>query len=73
MNGRRMPSPALVIAVAALFVSLVDPQGRVVATGLWAGATTRRLTYLVGGERRLTVRVVLAGPPGPFTLAITRP
>jgi hypothetical protein len=54
-------------------LALVDPQDRVVATGLWAGATTRRLTYLVCGERRLTVRVVLAGPPGPYTLAITRP
>ena len=54
-------------------LALVDPQGRVVASGLWAGATTRRLTYLVCGQRRLAVRVVLAGPPGPFTLAITRP
>ena len=54
-------------------LALVDPQGRVVATGLWAGATTRRLTYLVCGQRRLTVRVVLAGPPGPFKLVVTRP
>jgi hypothetical protein len=54
-------------------LALVDPQDRVVANGLWAGTTTRRLTYLVCGQRRLIVRVVLAGPPGPFTLAITRP
>lgn len=54
-------------------LALVDPQGRVLATGLWAGATTRRLTYLVCGQRRFTVRVVLAGQPGPFTVAITRP
>ena len=54
-------------------LALVDPQGRVLASGLWAGATTRRLTYLLCGQRRLAVRVVLAGPPGPFTLAITRP
>jgi hypothetical protein len=54
-------------------LALVDPQGRVVASGLWAGATTRRLTYLVCGQRRLTVRVVLGGPPGRYTLAISRP
>jgi hypothetical protein len=54
-------------------LALVDAQGRVVATGLWASATTRRLAYLVCGQRRLTVRVVLAGAPGPFTLAISRP
>ena len=54
-------------------LALVDPQGRVVASGLWAGATTRRLTYLVCGQRRLAVRVVLAGPPGPFTLVVIRP
>lgn len=54
-------------------LALVDPQGRVLASGLWAGATTRRLTYVVCGQRRLAVRVVLAGPPGPFTLVVTRP
>lgn len=54
-------------------LELVDPQGRVVARGLWANATVRRLTYLVCGERRLTVRVVLAGRRGPFSLAISRP
>lgn len=54
-------------------LALVDPQGRVAATGLWAGATTRRLTYLVCGQRRLAVRVVQVGPPGQFALTITRP
>ena len=54
-------------------LALVDPQGRVLASGLWAGATTRRLTYVVCGQRRLAVRVVLGGPPGPFTLVVVRP
>jgi hypothetical protein len=54
-------------------LAVVDSRGRVVARGLWAGATTRRLTYLVCGQRRLGVRVALAGPPGPFTVAVTRP
>ena len=54
-------------------LALVDPDGRVVATAMWANASTRRVTYVVCGQRRLTVRVVLAGSPGPFTLAMTRP
>src|SRR4029079_9161511 len=54
-------------------LALVDPQGRVVASGLWAGATTRRLTYLACAQRRLALRVVPAAPPGPFTLVVTRP
>ncbi len=54
-------------------LALVDPQGRVVATGLWASPTVRRLTYVTCGQRRFTVRVTLRGAPGPFTLAIGRP
>ena len=38
-------------------LALVDPQGRVVATGLWASPTVRRLTYVTCGQRRFTVRV----------------
>jgi hypothetical protein len=54
-------------------LALVDPQGRVVATGLWASPTVRRLTYLTCGQRRFRIRVVLGGTPGPFTLAVVRP
>jgi len=49
------------------------PQGRVVETGFWAGAAVQRLPFLACGQRRLAVRVTLAGPPGPFSVTITRP
>jgi hypothetical protein len=54
-------------------LALVDAQGRVVASGLWAAAAVRRLSFLACGQRRLEVRVTLAGPPGPFTVTVTRP
>lgn len=54
-------------------LSLVDTEARVVATAMWASATMRRVTYLVCGQRRLTVRIVHDGQPGPFTVSITRP
>ena len=54
-------------------LALVDPQGRVVANGFWAGAAVQRLSFLACGQRRLAVRVTLAGPPGPFSVTITRP
>jgi hypothetical protein len=44
-----------------------------VANGFWAGAAVQRLSFLACGQRRLAVRVTLAGPPGPFSVTITRP
>jgi hypothetical protein len=54
-------------------LALLDAQGRVVADGLWAGAALRRIAYVACGQRRLTVRVTREGPPGPFTLVVSRP
>jgi hypothetical protein len=54
-------------------LALLDTRGRVVATGLWAATSVRRLTYVACDQRRLTIRVVLGGAPGPFVLAVRRP
>jgi hypothetical protein len=54
-------------------LALLDEQGRVLANGLWAGAASRRATLVACSRRRLTVRVTREGPPGPFTLLVSRP
>lgn len=54
-------------------LELLSPTGRVLARGLWAGASVRRLSYVVCGERRLALRVTRAGDPGRFTVTFTRP
>lgn len=54
-------------------LELLDAGGRVVATGLWAGPTTRRLSYVACDQRRLVLRVTLEGSPGRFTVTLTRP
>jgi hypothetical protein len=54
-------------------VELLSPGGRVVARGLWAGTSTRRLSYVVCGQRRLSLRVTRAGSPGRFAVTVTRP
>ncbi len=54
-------------------LELLDAQGRVVATGLWAGTAARRLSFVDCGERRLSIRVTLAGSPGRFAVSLSRP
>ena len=54
-------------------VELLSSGGRVVARGLWAGMSMRRLSYLVCGQRRLSLRVTRAGKPGRFAVTVTRP
>jgi hypothetical protein len=54
-------------------LELLSPGGRVVARGLWAGTSTRRLSYVVCGQRRLSLRVTRAGRPGRFAVTVTRP
>ncbi len=54
-------------------LELLSPEGRVLARGLWAGPSTRRLSFTVCGQRRLTLRVTAAQAPGSFHLTVTRP
>ena len=54
-------------------LELLSPGGRVLARGLWAGTSTRRLSYVVCGQRRLSLRVTRAGAPGRFAVTVTRP
>jgi hypothetical protein len=54
-------------------LELLSPEGRVLARGLWAGTSTRRLAYIVCGQRRLSLQVTRAGDPGRFVLTVTRP
>lgn len=54
-------------------LDLLDAQGRLVARGLWAGTAVRRLTFVDCGQRRLSVRVTLGGPPGRFAVSLSRP
>jgi hypothetical protein len=54
-------------------LELVGANGRVLARGLWSGSRTRRLSYVVCGQRTLSLRVALRGAPGRFDLVVTRP
>lgn len=54
-------------------LELLDSAGRVLARGLWAGTSTRKLTFVVCGQRRLTLRVTRLGGPGGFALAYGAP
>ena len=54
-------------------LELLSPGGRVLARGLWAGTSTRRLSYVVCGHRRLILRVTRVGSPGRFAVTVTRP
>jgi hypothetical protein len=54
-------------------LELLSTGGRVVARGLWAGTSTRRLSYVVCGQRRLSLRVTRAGSPGRFAVTVTGP
>jgi len=69
MNGRRMPSPALVIAVAALFVSLT---GTAVAAGvvpLAKRALVADNAKKVGGQTAEQIAAGAAKQPGPASSA----
>ena len=69
MNGRRMPSPALVIAVAALFVSL---GGTAVAAGvvpLAKRALVADNAKKVGGQTPAELVAAAAKQPGPASSA----
>ena len=54
-------------------LELLAPGGRVLARGLWSGTSTRRLSHLVCGERKLSLRVTAVGAPGRFGLTYSRP
>ena len=53
-------------------VELLGIDGRVLARGLWSGTSTKRLGFVVCGQRSFQVRVTLGGAAGPFGLAIAR-
>ena len=54
-------------------LDLLGADGRVLARGLWSGTRTRRLSFVVCGQRRLSLRVTSAGMPGRFDLTVSRP
>jgi hypothetical protein len=54
-------------------LELLSPAGHVLARGLWAGTSVRRLSYLVCGQRGLNLRVTRAGHPGRFAATVMRP
>ena len=54
-------------------LELLAPDGHVLARGLWSGTHTRRLGFVVCGQRRLSLRVTSAGVPGRFDLMLSRP
>jgi hypothetical protein len=69
MNGRKLPSPALVIAVLALFVSL---SGTAVAAGvvpLAKRALTADNAKKVGGQSADAIAASAAQRPGPASSA----
>jgi hypothetical protein len=54
-------------------LELLAADGRVLARGLWSGTRTRRLGFVVCGQRRLSLRVRSAGAAGSFALTVARP
>lgn len=54
-------------------LELLAPDGHVLARGLWSGPRTRRLSFVVCGQRKLSLRVTSAGLPGRFDLTLSRP
>lgn len=54
-------------------LELLSADRRVLARGLWAATSTRRLSFVVCGQRRLALRVTRLGAPGRFDLTVTRP
>jgi hypothetical protein len=69
MNGKRMPSPALVISVAALFVSL---SGTAIAAGvvpLAKRALVADNAIRLGGQTPAAIAAAAARQPGPASSA----
>jgi len=54
-------------------LELLSADGSVLARGLWAATSTRRLSFVVCGQRRLALRVTRAGVPGRFDITVNRP
>jgi hypothetical protein len=54
-------------------LELLDSGGRVLARGLWSGTSTRTLSFVVCGQRRLSLRVTRSGGPGGFSLTYGAP
>ena len=54
-------------------LELLSAEGRVLARGLWAGTSIRKLSFTVCGHRRLTLRVTGTRTPGPYQVTVTRP
>ena len=69
MNGKRMPSPALVLSVAALFVSL---SGTAIAAGvvpLAKRALVADNAMKIGGQTPAAIQTAAARQPGPASSA----
>jgi hypothetical protein len=79
--GVRVPDTAGRVVTAELRIptgrtdalELLDAHGRVVARGLWAGTAMRRVSFVVCGQRRLSLRVTRGGSPGRFAISLHRP
>lgn len=54
-------------------LELTTADGRVLTRGLWSGRTTKRLSFLVCGQRALRLRVTRVGTPGRLDLRLTHP
>jgi len=54
-------------------LELLATDGRVLARGLWSGTRTRRLSYVVCGQRSLRLRLTTSGAQGRFDLMVSRP
>jgi hypothetical protein len=54
-------------------VSLVAPDGTVLARSTWTSAGGKRVGYRVCGVRSLRIRVSRAGPAARFTLRVSKP
>jgi len=54
-------------------LQLLAADGRVLARGLWSGTRTRRLSFVVCGQRKLSLLVTSAGTSGRFDLTVSRP
>ena len=55
-------------------IDLLGSDGkRVLARGLWSGASQKRLSYTICGERPLFLRIVRRGAPGRVAVTTTTP
>lgn len=54
-------------------LTVLTPDGKVLAAGLWSAPTVQNATFSVCGQRSLLVRVVGDGRPGRFAVTTTVP